>query len=271
MSQDEAAGSNAAVVAVPRPIRPPYVVDLAFLQEVFGCDCFKIYRDDDATFHKFSVSTWPTAGILNFFHGMTLGELHSLLLTRNWTAGRYTPPSKSSPLAIWGCTTVGAALDRAAVSRGWSYTQKELPTAWDCPVVLGMMVLDDPRFGKHKTLKTGSDCMRRLVDDPNVPFDYLNVVTVYVPRAMSTRFNRLRKVWHLFKSGEAVLCRTRRCHVEDFWRSGHDNPWSCGRWVLWNNIDESQWMYAEKGSEQWRCPDCDYFKHRRNISVVGMI
>ena len=118
-----------------RTIRPPFRYDSASLQTWSGTEEFCMYRDDDDVFHKFSVENWPTAGLPNLFHGMTLGELHSLSKDGVWTAGRYTPPSKSSPLAIWGCTTVGMALDRAAVARGWAYTHNETPTAWDCPVV----------------------------------------------------------------------------------------------------------------------------------------
>ena len=259
----------ADTVAVPRPIQLPYRVDPIYLQTMFGDEHFCIYHENDAVFHTFSVRNWPVAGIINLFHGMTLGELWSLLKMRVWTAGRYTKPSYSSPLAIWGCTTIGMALDRAAVARGWAYTHDELPSAWDCPVVLGMSVPEDYGYGKHKRLTNGSDCMRKLVDTEKVPFDDLNAVTVFVPRAMYTRFNRLRSAWHLFESGEAVLCRTRRCHVEDFWKSGHGSAWSCGRWVPYADAASLGWKKA-LGAKQWRCAMCEkYFND--NVSVVGVI
>jgi hypothetical protein len=269
MSHVSADDVAADTVAVPRPIHLPYRVDPIYLQTMFGDEDFPIYHDNGGVFQKFSVRNWPVVGLINLFHGMTLGELWSLLKMRVWTAGRYTKPSYSSPLAIWGCTTIGMALDRAAIARGWAYTHDELPSAWDCPVVLGMSVPEDYGYAKHKGLTNGSDCMRKLVDTEEVPFDDLNAVTVFVPVAMYTRFNLLRSAWNLFESGEAVLCRTRRCHVEDFWKSGHGSPWSCGRWVPYADAASLGWKKAHS-TKQWRCGMCDnYFND--NVSVVGVI
>ena len=276
-ADDEPAGGTVAViipamahpiVTMARPILRPYEVDPECLQAMFGDVLFCIYRDNDAVFHKFCVKNWPVVGIINLFHGMTLGELTSLLSMRVWTAGRYTQPSVSSPLAIWGCTTIGMAIDRAAVERGWAFTHNELPSAWDCPVVLGMSIPEDYGYGQHKRLTNGSSCMRKLVDSRNIPFDDLNIVTVFVPREMYSRFNRLRSAWTMFQSGEAVLCRTRRFHVEDFWKSGHGSAWSCGRWVPFYDAPAMGWKKANE-TKQWRCPMCDKYFYD-NVSVVGV-
>ena len=260
-------GATAVSVVPPRTITPPYRFDDA--SHWFGSDEFCIYRDDDDVFHKFSVENWPTAGLPNLFHGMTLGELHSLMKERVWTAGRYTPPSKSSPLAIWGCTTVGMALDRAAVARGWARTHDETPTGWDCPVVLGIFINEDHSFGKHKELSNGSLCMRKLVQTENVLLETISIVTIYIPRQMFARFNHLRSHWKFFQSGVALLCRTKQHRVNDFWKSGHGNPWSCGRWVFAVDARKRRWRQA-KDTLEWRCPWCE--KHYNdNVSVVGVI
>ena len=248
----------------------PYNVDEDFLHKLFGTDHFCIYHDDDEDFCKFSVRDWFTVGVINLYHGMTLGELHSLLHTRVWTAGHYTPPSVSSPLAIWGCSTLGGGLNKAQAKRGWAHNHQEWPTAWDCPVVLGMSNRSESGYGKHgRTKRSGTVVQRDRVDTRTVPFESLNIVTVFIPRGMYYRFEELSTFWPLFQSGEAVLCRTKHKQPEDFFDSGgHGAPWSCGRWVRYDDRLKCQWIKAGK-TKQWRCPTCDRncYEH---LSVAGV-
>ena len=176
---------------------------------------------------------------------MTLSELHALLATRVWTAGRYTPPTTSSPLGIWGCTTPGMALDRAKAERGWAWKHAEVPSSWDCPVVLGMRISEDWGYGEHKKLKSGtSQVMRKLVHTAQVPIEELHIVTIFIPRNMYIRYNRLRDIWRSCIAGEYVLCRTPEKEVEVFFQSGHGKPWSCGRWIPISDAEACGWKLS---------------------------
>ena len=101
------------------------------------------------------------------------------------------------------------------------------PTAWDCPVALGLAVPSEV-IGLHKFLKNGVRISRIKAADGNpfIPIEELEIVEVNVYLPMFRRFESLGSVWEQLKRDELVLCRCRRGKPSDYFKGGHGKPWS---------------------------------------------
>ena len=116
----------------------------------------------------------------NFWTGMCLSELHNILQQDAWTCCMHTRDSRSSPKSLWGCTTLGMALDRAHLDRGHAKLSGDRPTGWDLPVAIGAW-WPPPRLELHQPLSNGSLVVHVPVHDPDeekmmtrLPLDSLN-------------------------------------------------------------------------------------------------
>ena len=115
----------------------------------------------------------------NFWTGLCLSELHNILQQDAWTCCMHTRDSRSSPKSLWGCTTLGMALDRAHLDRGHAKLSGNRPTGWDLPVAIGAW-WPPHRLELHQPLSNGSLVVHVPVHDPDeekmtrLPLDSLN-------------------------------------------------------------------------------------------------
>ena len=54
----------------------------------------------------------------------------------------------------------------------------------------------------------------------------LPIVSLHIVEPHFNRLQELHTHWSDLEKGTVVLCRSRREHPEDFFKSGHGNPWS---------------------------------------------
>ena len=106
------------------------------LNQLFSRADFFTKSQEFGDYKRFLVDDHASRPAPNHFTGLTLGELYDIISEGHWICGKHTTPSASSPLALWGCTTPGMALDRAGISRGYASNHGFVPNGWDCPVVL---------------------------------------------------------------------------------------------------------------------------------------
>ena len=135
------------------------------------------YAGDFCTFHvrDHASKTQP-----NFWTGLCLSELHAILQEDCWTCCMHTRDSRSSPKSLWGCTTLGMALDRAHLARGHAKLSGEVPTGWDCPAAISAWW---PDVTLHQVLCNGSKIVHMPVGDPDedmtlLPLRSLNWIIV---------------------------------------------------------------------------------------------
>ena len=192
----------------------------------------------------------------NHWTGVTLSELYNILQTREWRTGRYTVPSPSSPRGIYGCTDRSYAWDRANIGRGHSKKSGEVPTGWDCPVVLGMH-MDDDKLTNHGKFKSGVRARFLRVDHTrDVPLDDIRWRRVDIHKPSYARYNSLALMWNQLMAGKMLLCRARRMQPWDFVKGGHSKPTSCGRTIDFGDAHDAGWQRANNSTE-WRCTHCD--------------
>ena len=235
--------------------------DPDFHQQMFGCRNFFPFYSVDGIWYVFHVDS--SSRRATFFHGCTLWELWQILEDGVWKAGLWG----GSPLAVWGATTPSAALDRSAAARGYAQTLSPcgIPNGWDSPVAIGFAFDDTSKLGFHKKLKNDVDLLRwSTTGRRTVPLGELPIVSLHIVEPHYNRLQELHTHWSDLEEGTLVLCRSRRCHPEDFFKSGHGNSWSCGRVTAYPN--ECGWMNSGK---RWRCPICDWNHLFLKGSVTG--
>ena len=228
-------------------------------------------------FCTFHVRDYASKRQPNFWTGVCLSELHNILQQDAWTCCMHTRDSRSSPKSLWGCTTLGMALDRAHLDRGHAKLSGDRPTGWDLPVAIGAW-WPPPRLELHQPLSNGSLVVHVPVHAPDeemtrLPLDSLNWSMVKIHKPSYDRYNTLARQWdHL--NGETaplVLCQTRNGHeLEDFLRRGHGgDPVSCGRVEHRTTCEAVGW--ARTGSGKWQCPDCRFNGDLRLSTCFGVI
>ena len=236
-----------------------HATDPDFHQQMFGCSNFFPFYSVDGIWYVFHVDS--SSRRATFFHGCTLWELWQILQDGVWKAGLWG----GKPLAVWLAATPSAALDRAAATRGYAKTVNGIPNGWDSPVAIGFAFDDTSKPGLHKKLKNDVDLRRWLTSGRRmVALDELPIVSLHIVEPHYNRLQELHTHWSDLEEGTLVLCRSRRWHPEDFFKSGH-GEWSCGRVTAYPH--ELGWMQSNNG--RWRCPICDWNRMFLKGSVTG--
>ena len=175
----------------------------------------------------------------NCYHGCILWQVWQILQSGVWKAGLWNGSSKTSPLGIWVATSPSAAMDRAAVNRGYaaSLSPRGVPNGWDVPVVFGFQI-DASLWRQHKPLKNGVNLGRITTHGrAEVSLKELRITQLLIYAPVYENYNKLPLFWHDLQRGKRVLCRTRERCPEDLWKGGHGAPLSCGRTSLFPELE----------------------------------
>ena len=198
----------------------------------------------------------------NWFHGCVMSEAKRILESGLWKAGLWHEPSLTSPSGIYLANSPSAALDRAAMIRGYAATLQPhgVPNAWDVAVAIGFRI-NDSQLRKHHVLKNGVILARLPLPENRaiVSLNELPICELWIHLPTYKRFNELSSVWPDLVRGDAVLCRACQGRPDEMFKSGHGSPWSCAR--ISRDPHGQGWVKALK-SKQWRCPWCTVNTYR---------
>lgn len=123
-----------------------------FSSEIFGVPDFRWMRFTGAwqVFCNRLEQLSATPGFTNkLYHVATLAQCKNIL-HEGIRVGLEHPGSKSSQAGIWGCNHPGQSMDRAPLSRGYTFLR-----GWDCPIVLAR-IIDERHLKTHDTLSDGT-------------------------------------------------------------------------------------------------------------------
>ena len=122
--------------------------------------------------------------------------------------------------------------------------------------------------GNHgKPLSNGRHNKHYLTGNlKQIPFEELCPVEVSFHQPTYERYQRIFIDWQDLRAGIKVMCRCRLQYPEDIFNGGHGGPLSCAR-VSSDPVGDG-WLRA-KGTDQWRCPSCEFNASNGLGSVTG--